>query len=414
MIIKNVYDRKLLTFLFGNVSVFSIRFIYFIFLSFLLEISDLGLFATLISIASLVLCFVSFGNYNLLMKRKSKGEDSFDVLSEYFLNSFVFLLCLMLLLVLIDDLGFSFFFNDFDIYILFKIIIAEFIFTSIPGLFKSASLSDYDGKIKKDAITNVVTSLLLLSSVILMYTVMSNNVLPLSSWSNIYLFIAIITISIRIFIWRDVIRIPRINLIKVSIIKQIKGGSYFMIASLMRTSFLHIDKILIVSFLGLKMAGYYAIAFRFFNVMLMITNSVSGVKEAKLYQLAVSNISSFSDEVRLINKKSMMFFMYTIPIWLVLLVFIYYVYSLDSVYIFVALFFICPLQLISFTMLNALNSLSYEKERILILLLSFLLNISIVVFFNNSIGWLSVILGLALSSSVVISISKIIINRSVK
>nr|PMJ32653.1 hypothetical protein BCU26_09625 [Vibrio splendidus] len=411
---NNIFDKKLQHFLFGNIGVFSIRFLYFFVLSFVLSISELGLFTTILSISALFLSLVSYGNYNLTMRRRANGEDSFLVLSEYMTSSFALLLILVAMIYVTFPL-FSNLFVDLNlsVYTIIKIILSEYAFVAVSGLFKSAVLSEYDEKIKLDALTNIISSTLLLIFVLVLFVFKGNEV-SLSYWSNIYFLVACITILVRFFIWKKHLYFT--SYIKVfSIIKvQLIDGASFMFASLMRGSFLHLDKLLIVLFFGLEMAGYYAVSFRFFNVMLMTLNSVSAVKEAKLYQVAREGINAIKREISEINKKSIIFFLYSTPVWIFIFVAVHFLYEQKSLEIIVLLYLLCPLQLIAFTMLNSLNSLNYEKIRILILLFSFVINCITVYIAREYIGWGSIILGMGASSIFVVLSSKLLINSGGK
>ncbi|WP_206781673.1 hypothetical protein, partial [Proteus mirabilis] len=82
-------NTKLLSFLFGNLGVFSIRFLYFIILTFILDLKEIAEFTTCISISGILLCICNYGNYNLFMRRSSKGEDSKKILGEYIFTSII-------------------------------------------------------------------------------------------------------------------------------------------------------------------------------------------------------------------------------------------------------------------------------------------------------------------------------------
>lgn len=335
------------------------------------------------------------------MRRSANGEPQFELVLEYFFNAIYLTFATILLLFI-----FHFLLNiDLNFNTFIKILLSEFVFSLVPGLFKSAALSCYDDKIKKDALTNVISALILLFTVTYIYlNVRGGENISLDLWASFYLLNAVIALCFRFFLWRRYFTARAKHRHFASIKIQMKDGFYFMIASLMRTSFLHIDKLLIIYFFGLRIAGYYAIAFRFYNVILMVTNSISGVKEAKLYNLAVSDIYKFKDEVVDIIFSTMKFYLYTIPFCILVLVFVFHLYNVDVTLILASLFFLCPMQLLSFTMLNAMNSMGKEKSRTLILVMCFIVNIFTVITCHDYIGWFSIIVG-SFASNVLILFS---------
>ncbi|MDB9566426.1 oligosaccharide flippase family protein [Providencia rettgeri] len=387
-------NNKLFSFLLGNIGVFGIRFLYFIVLTFTLSIQEIASFTTNISISSIILCLCTYGSYNLFMRRSAKGEDGKKIIGEYISSSFI----LLILTIILISIFFSFLNTSIELYDLILILIAEYSFTAIPGIFKSYALSEYDRSIFIDSITNIISScLLLLASLFLLFFHMKIED-TYSSWINTYLIISIFSFLFRIFIWKDKLVLPSISSLPKIIITQMKSGHNFMISSVFRNSYLNIDKILIYSLLGKEIAGLYAISFRFFNVFLMLLNSISGVKEAILYQLAEESKLKLKHEFKVIQHSTIKYFLYSIPLWLIISIGIFNYYPITCFYMFLSLFFLCPIQLLSLSKLNLLNSISLENHRLILMLAGFIFNIVISFSLYNYLSWLAIIIGLLTSS----------------
>ncbi|MEX6161512.1 oligosaccharide flippase family protein [Proteus mirabilis] len=398
-------NTKLLSFLFGNLGVFSIRFLYFIILTFILNLKEIAEFTTCISISGILLCICNYGNYNLFMRRSSKGEDSKKILGEYIFTSIILLFLFSVIFYIYSQ--YKQYFLGVRTENLLLILISEYFFSAVPGIFKAYALSEYNQKILLDSITNIITSLLLLiCSSLLWYFYYTSNSYVYSYWINMYLLIGVISFIIRILIWKKNIVLPSIKQIIPNLFIQLKSGNNFMFSSVFRNFYLNIDKILILNLLGKEVAGYYAISFRFFNVLLMILNSISGVKEAKLYQLYEESFLKFKSEIKAINNLSLKYFIFSIPLWIVVAISIYYFYPLSCLYIFIMLMLICPIQLLSFTMLNALNSIGLENQRLSLMIFSVLINCIISFSLSTYISWGAIVIGILISNIIIVASSK--------
>lgn len=170
------------------------------------------------------------------------------------------------------------------------------------------------------------------------------------------------------------IHYPNIKHYIPAVINQFHNGHGFMISTVFRNIYLNIDKILMLNILGGEIAGNYAIAFRFYNVFLMVLNSVSGVKEAKLYQLAEESLHALNKEVASINRMTLKYFIMVIPFWLLASFGVYIYYPEQCAYMLILLLLLCPVQLLSFTMLNVLNSSGFEWQRLLYMFIGALIS----------------------------------------
>ncbi|MTC60660.1 oligosaccharide flippase family protein [Providencia rustigianii] len=398
-------NNKLFSFLLGNIGVFGIRFFYFIILTFTLSVQELASFTTSISICSIILCLCTYGSYNLFMRRKAKGEDGKIIIGEYLISSLIFLIIVTFTLCII------FLFIDISIKPsdLIIILISEYSFTAIPGIFKSYALSEYDKNIFIDSVTNIISSCVLtISSLFLLYLEKDN---LYSTWVNIYFIVSIISILFRLFIWRNKISFPPFLSIPNLILAQIKLGHSFMISSVFRNAYLNVDKILIYSIFGKEIAGWYAISYRFFNVFLMLLNSISSVKEAKLYQFAEESKAKLNIEFKEIQYLTIKYYFYSIPFWFITAIGLYFYYPIECVYIFISFFFLCPLQLLSLSKLNLLNSISLERYRLIFMILGFLLNVLVSFILSIYLTWPAIVIGLSVSSLAILVPGYFLFNR---
>lgn len=106
----------------------------------------------------------------------------------------------------------------------------------------------------------------------------------------------------------------------------------------------------------------------------MVLNSVSGVKEAKLYQLAEESLHALNKEVASINRMTLKYFIMVIPFWLLASFGVYIYYPEQCAYMLILLLLLCPVQLLSFTMLNVLNSSGFEWQRLLYMFIGALIS----------------------------------------
>ncbi|MEX7689075.1 lipopolysaccharide biosynthesis protein [Escherichia coli] len=402
-------NSRLLSYLCGSVGVFAIRFLYFLALTFFLNTQELADFTTSISISAILLSVCMYGNYNLFMRRTAQGEGSDLVLGEYIITSFFYFSFFLIILLML-----RFNYNQFMgvstnrlIYIYF----AEFFFTAIPALFKAYALTEYDRNILVDSLVNINVALLLLASVTLLYFYDSKDYY--SVWIKVYASVGLLSFIIRLLIWRKNIHYPNIKHYIPAVINQFHNGHGFMISTVFRNIYLNIDKILMLNILGGEIAGNYAIAFRFYNVFLMVLNSVSGVKEAKLYQLAEESLHALNKEVASINRMTLKYFIMVIPFWLLASFGVYIYYPEQCAYMLILLLLLCPVQLLSFTMLNVLNSSGFEWQRLLYMFIGALISAVTSFLLSGLMSWVAIIAGAILSSSAVLVLSKNIFMKKV-
>ncbi|MBS0847957.1 hypothetical protein [Citrobacter sp. JGM124] len=403
-------NNKLISYLSGNLGVFSIRFFYFILLTFFLDTEELAEFTTSISISAILLSICTYGNYNLFMRRNSQGELKESVLGEYIVNSFLALIFFSIILYSLS-LSFDSILN-ISTKVLLVIFIGEFFFTSIPSLFKAYALSAYDNNIFVDALTNIVTAILLLLTACSMFF-FKDKIDLYRFWLFSYPIVGLLSFFLRVFLWRGKIRLPSIKMIPLALRMQFSSGHSFMVSAVFRNGYLNLDRILILNILGPQIAGYYAISFRFFNVFLMMLNSFSGVKEARLYQIAEESLIKLYEEVKLINHETIKYLIYSIPIWGAVAIGIYISYPKECFYIFICLFFLCPFQLLTFTFLNVLNSSGFENQRLFYMLLGSIIASLISIFMASYLSWLAIILGSIASSLTVLCLAKLTLYKRI-
>lgn len=403
-------NNKLISYLCGNIGVFSVRFFYFVLLTIFLNANQLADFTTGISISAILLSVCTYGNYNLFMRRCAQGEDSRKVLGEYVVTSIIYFIIFIAILLGVyffkaQVLGVS---SRALIYIFF----AEFFFTATPAIFKAYALSAYDKNILLDSLVNISIAILLLISVLILYF-QGHGEGVYNLWLRIYAIVGLLSFCFRLFMWRDKIIFPPIIEYVSSVVSQFQNGHGFMISAVFRNVYLNIDKILILNILGGQVAGDYAIAYRFYNVFLMVLNSVSGVKEARLYHIAEVSLHELKREVSDINITTLKYFLLITPLWLIVSIGVYWYYPTQCAYMFISLLILCPLQLLSFTMLNVLNSSGFEWQRLIYMFTGSVVGSVVSFLLSGVIFWGAIVLGAILSSIVVLILSNKIFNKKV-
>ncbi|MGU9865529.1 lipopolysaccharide biosynthesis protein [Kluyvera ascorbata] len=403
-------NNKLISYLCGSIGVFSVRFFYFVLLTIFLNANELADFTTSISISAILLSVCTYGNYNLFMRRCAQGEDSRRVLGEYVVTSIVYFM------LFIAVLWGVYFFKEQVLGVnsraLIYVFFAEFFFTATPAIFKAYALSAYDKNILLDSLVNISIAVLLLISVLILFCQGRGDGVY-SLWLKIYAVVGLLSFCFRLFMWRGKIIFPPMKEYVHSAISQFKDGHGFMISAVFRNIYLNVDKILILNILGGQVAGNYAIAYRFYNVFLMVLNSVSGVKEARLYHIAEVSLHELKKEVSDINLTTLKYFLLTTPLWLIISVGVYLYYPSQCAYMFISLLVLCPLQLLSFTMLNVLNSSGFEWQRLIYMLTGSVVGSVISFLLSGVFSWGAIVLGAILSSVIVLVLSRNIFNKKV-
>ena len=409
MIKSILKEKQLKAFLSGSIGNTLVRFGYFFVLSLTITSYDLGLFTTILYGSALLLPLFALGSYNLILKQSVETGNHFQFLYRYSMVSFLFSVIALLFIFFSLKLLSPSVFIKYDFYILLRVFYAEFILTLIGSLFKSISLAKFDDSIKKDAIINVSTSICLFISVVLF--LFFDDTHSINTWSWYYLTIACLTLLIRGYVWRNDFDFPLIFPFISTAVYQFRVGLPFMLSATLRSLFINADKFFVVSIFGLEIAGLYAIATRFYNVFVMVLNSISAVHEGNLYKYALNRFS-FMSKVIEINKKTIIFFIIILHFAFITSYFVSLIYGSTVFYMFAIMMFVCPFHLVSFTYLNALNSLDLSYVRLYILIAAFLINL-ITVFIFNSFGWCVIVFGAFASYSFTAFVSYNVIMRKV-
>ncbi|HDV8627228.1 TPA: hypothetical protein QIW96_004638, partial [Escherichia coli] len=118
-------------------------------------------------------------------------------------------------------------------------------------------------------------------------------------------------------------------------------------------------------------------------------------------------------EVASINRMTLKYFIMVIPFWLLASFGVYIYYPEQCAYMLILLLLLCPVQLLSFTMLNVLNSSGFEWQRLLYMFIGALISAVTSFLLSGLMSWVAIIAGAILSSSAVLVLSKNIFMKKV-